>query len=451
MIVPLTAGGGWAAAWENQFGKIATIRVADGGVVGAARAAASQRLHRELDASVATLTNGGPENNGTTIYVGIDYQFGARYGGLELVNSAFQVGTNPYFRLQLGSQSAGADLRTGGTTVLVPSASFNPLDGVNRYVMAITYDNTDGDMVELFKDGVSIGSSAPNAANDFSFNRVGFGVFVEPNGSIPYADNFVIATTFDEANKVGGEPPRITAFSYDPADGSAEATIQGGPGARFKLVATADLDFSTPDQDPVPLTGATVGTLLGGLNVLTDENGDATVQFNLGTGLAGFVRAEETGAVTLASYDFEAGGQGFTPTGDWAWGTPASDSGVPGGQVTTGNASSAKCWATVLGDGTPAPPINGGITRDANSILRSPNISLTGITGASLAFAAAVDAASGDTLEVLVRDAADNSLLGAPITPFPTNFPANAAWRDLGPFDLPAEAANKTKIGRAHV
>jgi hypothetical protein len=62
----------------------------------------------------------------------------------------------------------------------------------------------------------------------------------------------------------------------------------------------------------------------------------ATVQFNLGTVPATFVRAEEAGSLTLASFDFEADSQGFIPSGDWAWGTPASDNGA-GGQVTAGN------------------------------------------------------------------------------------------------------------------
>jgi hypothetical protein len=79
------AGGGWAAPWTNQFGgggDPPPIIVADGVVIGQT-STASQRIHRNLDSSVAALTNGGPENNGTTIYVGIDYQFGPRYGGLE--------------------------------------------------------------------------------------------------------------------------------------------------------------------------------------------------------------------------------------------------------------------------------------------------------------------------------------------------------------------------------
>jgi hypothetical protein len=50
--------------------------------------------------------------------------------------------------------------------------------------------------------------------------------------------------------------------------------------------------FANPDQDPIPLSGATTGTL--DVNeVTTDANGNATVQFNLGTLKdATFLRAE---------------------------------------------------------------------------------------------------------------------------------------------------------------
>jgi hypothetical protein len=93
----------------------------------------------------------------------------------------------------------------------------------------------------------------------------------------------------------------------------------------------------------------------------------------------------------------------------------------------------------VLGDGGAA--VNGGITATTDSILTSPDIDLTGVTGARLTFAAAVDAASGDTIEVRVRDADDDTLLGT-LTPF-TTFPANAAWQNLD-LALPATADRNT-------
>ena len=102
---------------------------------------------------------------------------------------------------------------------------------------------------------------------------------------------------------------------------------------------------------------------------------------------------------------------------------------------------STGAWATVLGDGGPA--INGGITPATDSILRSPDIDLTGVSGAILQFAAAVDATAGDTLEVLVRDASDDSLLQT-ITPFPAGFPVNVDWQPLGPFQFSEDVDDKT-------
>jgi len=82
------------------------------------------------------------------------------------------------------------------------------------------------------------------------------------------------------------------SFTYDPATGNAEASIVGAPNTNYKLTEAGDLDFTNPDADPVPLTGATVGAQAGN-EVTTDGTGNATVQFNLGTTkTATFIRAE---------------------------------------------------------------------------------------------------------------------------------------------------------------
>jgi hypothetical protein len=84
----------------------------------------------------------------------------------------------------------------------------------------------------------------------------------------------------------------LSGFSYDPQTGDSEVSIKGEPITAYTLAEADDLDFGNPDQNPVPLTGATVGTLSGD-QVTTDGNGDATVQFNLGTAKpATFIRAE---------------------------------------------------------------------------------------------------------------------------------------------------------------
>jgi hypothetical protein len=186
--------------------------------------------------------------------------------------------------------------------------------------------------------------------------------------------------------------------------------------------------------------GTDAGTIAGLNNefVTTDGNGAAVVRMSLG-GPRNFVRAQNGGP--LVSFDFEADGQGFTPSGDWAWGVAASDSGQTDGKVTGGNGSdTGHCWATVLGDG--GAPINGGITSGADSILTSPEINLVGFTGTRLQFAAAVDAALGDTLEVRVRDAGDDTLLDT-ITPIPIFPTDNALWHSFD-FALPASADGNT-------
>ncbi len=91
---------------------------------------------------------------------------------------------------------------------------------------------------------------------------------------------------------------QLRDFRYNPSDGSAEVTIEGAPMTLYKLVATTDLDFVNPDQNPLPLTGSTVGALFGD-TVRTDGKSTATVQFNFGTDPSNFIRAQTLGPVTI--------------------------------------------------------------------------------------------------------------------------------------------------------
>ena len=116
---------------------------------------------------------------------------------------------------------------------------------------------------------------------------------------IDFEDNGVSEATFDLIRLTAvptpsGRLPQVINLSYDAADGSAVATIHSAePLAVFKLVESPTLDFANPTQDPVPLLGATHVTIIDGTHVRTDENGVATIQFNLGTGPANFIRAEQ--------------------------------------------------------------------------------------------------------------------------------------------------------------
>jgi hypothetical protein len=94
--------------------------------------------------------------------------------------------------------------------------------------------------------------------------------------------------TFSETSDVA-----LADFTYDPADGSAEVTIEGAENTTYTLVEADDLDFSNPDQTITP-TGVTPPATLDGNEITTDGSGNATVQFNLGnTKDATFLRAEE--------------------------------------------------------------------------------------------------------------------------------------------------------------
>lgn len=133
--------------------------------------------------------------------------------------------------------------------------------------------------------------------------------------------------------------------------------------------------------------------------------------------------------------DFEESDGGFTIVGspnDWQWGTPDSNNDA-GLVLTTGNNESENCWGTNLGTGDiPSGLINPG----ANSILRSPEIDLGGVTGAELSFAAAYDAQADDVIEILIIDTATGDPIGDPIEPIDTSDEASSDWVELGPFDI---------------
>ncbi|MCH7228112.1 hypothetical protein [Haloferula sp. A504] len=86
--------------------------------------------------------------------------------------------------------------------------------------------------------------------------------------------------------------PQLSGFTYDPVTGNSEVSLKAAANTDYKLVEASDLDFATPDQDPVTLLGASIGTVNEN-TITTDGSGNATVQFNLGTAnSATFIRAE---------------------------------------------------------------------------------------------------------------------------------------------------------------
>lgn len=151
----------------------------------------------------------------------------------------------------------------------------------------------------------------------------------------------------------------------------------------------------------------------------------------------------------LLSVDFEENNGGFTASTTqgsiWEWGVPDTNNGF-GGVVTAGS-SGTKCWGTVLGSFTTnGTGFEGFYVNPTTTVLRSPVINLTGVTGASLAFAEALDTAGIDTAQVFVIDNADGSAIGGALYTATDANPDHIAWQPANggkPISLPAAALGK--------
>ncbi|MCF7730782.1 MAG: hypothetical protein K9N23_03805 [Akkermansiaceae bacterium] len=252
---------------------------------------------------------------------------------------------------------------------------------------------------------------------------------------------------------VAGPAPVINSFTRVSGD-IWELTLLGAANTGYEFRSSTILDFNpgTLVENLTPGDPA-VGTIGGDNNsvVTTDDNGDssgdATVRMMLG-GPRNFVRAQiPPPPPPLFEEKFDTDDGGFAAVGtpnDWEWGTPNSDNGFDF-ILNAGNGGSGNCWGTNLGDGAGD---NGFIDPSANSILRGPDatgtgIDLTGVLGAQLRFAAAVDATGGDTLEVLVKEVGTDTLL---VTITPITLPATKDWAKLGPFDISAAAGKNAYL-----
>ena len=287
------------------------------------------------------------------------------------------------------------------------------------------------------QDGVDIGFTDQSYFRIRKLRPSPLGTVAGVNSTYHTYDNLLIAADFTTPAPVifqltiaPNTSPDLYDFSWD-----------SQPGKAYDLLSSSDLAtpvLEWPVYDPdgeggndpyvdIPATGATT--------TLMAVPPSGPVRF--------FAMIEKDGP-PLFFADFEEDNGGFTLVGnpnDWAWGTPDSDNKY-GLVLSTGNGGSANCWATNLGIGGSAP--SGGIEPSAVSILRSPVINLTGITGAKLSFAAAYDLNTSDVIEILIKESGTGVQLGAPISPVPGTFPKASDWTTLGPFTLPQEADGKS-------
>ncbi len=244
------------------------------------------------DLSNAALIDSTGAATGVTVSVTTGAGQGSGWGDF---NGA--AGPDPYDEAAVHDDG----LFNGGTTPL--PITFNGLQANTEYsftaISRRDASGTDGKITITTGTSTDIGSGL---LLDWNGDVLSFNATSDASGTIAFGfAEWVNASggTVMNGMTIGGDStvstpstPQLSAFTYDPVTGDSEVTIEAAANTDYKLVEAADLDFASPDQDPVPLTGASVGTLNGN-NVTTDGSGKATVQFNLGTEKsATFVRAE---------------------------------------------------------------------------------------------------------------------------------------------------------------
>jgi len=290
---------------------------------------------------------------------------------------------------------------------------------------------------------------------------IGIGkLFIDLAGTGTYAE--VAPGTYDnsEAWIIGdgtvsvGPPatgPMITSITGI-GGGVWELTLEGEESTDYEFRSSPILDFN-PGTLVENLTagGTPVGTIDGANDsvLTTDSNGDGTVRMTL-TGPKNFVVTQIPPPLLEADFELDNGGFTFaTAAGtDWDHGMPDSDS--PGGAVTEGNDSSLNCWGTNLGTYAGGTGDEGyylipsTITR-----LRSSVVDLTGIAGASLTFAEALDLAPGDTAVVnIIEELTDTIVAGgaAIYTADDSATTGDANWNAVPGIDLTPVVGQKVRI-----
>jgi hypothetical protein len=263
-------------------------------------------------------------------------------------------------------------------------------------------------------------------------------------GGRNFDSNSILNGTLTLTNFIGpeasSEPPRLNLVRN--GTGGYDLSWASKDGKVYDLVSSTDLAapiLSWPAYDdgvnPIYENILASGT---GTNMLENVASADTLRF--------FALVEKD-PLPLFSEDFEAGDGGFTlkvaggdftPAGSsWAHGDP--DSTGDGGTVTTGNGDSTNCWGTNIGN-------QGLYANPTETCLRSTVIDLTGVTGAQLTFAEALDLEAGDTAVVNIINAATDSVIAPAIYTAVDGNISNANWTDVPAIDLAAGVGQLVRI-----
>jgi len=188
----------------------------------------------------------------------------------------------------------GIDILTGGlgTNRFVDTATNLNLDTITDLKIGDTIVITGVRFTALRYNGTNGGLQLDTGSDGSFATSIKLSTGLVGNFLATPSDAGGAASTTVSLTQVPAASPSLQFFSYNPGNGAAQVSIKGGANLLFRLVEAAHLDFTNPVLDPIPLTGATVGTLSGNA-VTTDGSGNATVQFNLGIAKnAAFLRAK---------------------------------------------------------------------------------------------------------------------------------------------------------------
>jgi len=242
-----------------------------------------------------------------------------------------------------------------------------------------------------------------------------------------FVDEIRVATTFQDAITGGVAPPRPFALTVTASGENLDFEWPSKNGSFYNLYSSTDL--TVPQESWTLVEGTIPGT--------PDTNTKSILQPETTT----FYYLEEFVPPPLFEEDFEGGDGGFTVVtdagSDWEFGDP--DSSGLGGDILEGNGGSTNCWGTDIGNpGEYAVP--------TTTKLRSPVIDLTGVAGAELTFAEALDLELNDSAVVNIIEEASDTVIAAAIYTAADGDINSAAWGGVPAINLAAGVGMKVRL-----
>jgi hypothetical protein len=325
---------------------------------------------------------------------------------------------NPDTATQIGASSNSLNiglLDAGGTQYRWTFASLS-LDATKEYWAVLSNSPTDNNVLQ--PAGTWLQMSLQTITPNFTG---GVSVIASRNKHQTNTTDLRFVATFTSTDAVFA----VTSISVTQPD-LVGLTFTSQAGKQYEVLS---------GTDPASITKS---------EGLVVANGPST-RFTRSAPLAGreFFRVADRGpAPPILAEGFESGDGGFTSANkgsgtEWTHGIP--DSSGAGGSVSTGNAGSAKCWATNLG--AFAGSGDGGFyTAGTDVCLRSPVLDLTNVTTAVLSFTQAMDIEIGHTAVVNIIDDTSETVMAKIHTSTPDPDTGDSPWQAVAPIPLPAIA-----------